>query len=478
MPYFMLEDFAAGIDVRKAAMTAKPGSLRTLDNAFVNAGGEIEKRRKFTLLGTTSANTFGLTGIDNSCYVFGLDAPGAVTLAPGLTYQRLIPNPALPGGVTLIRILDAEVFQRKLYVIARFSDNTIRHFYDGAEVVGATGTTGRSHKSKLYKADGQILRFSAINDPANLTGTGSGFIDVTTQDAGSADLVGLEPYYNHLALLGRRSIQIWVMDPDPALNQLDEVLANIGLIAPNAVSRYGNGDVLFLADTGIRSLRARDSSNAAILNDIGSPIDPIVMERRIGIGESQAERIRAVVDPRSGHFWLVWDDVIFVLALYPATRVTAWSIYKPGFICDYATVAGGRVAIRDTENRIFVLGGVTDPAKAFDNYSPGATLAAEYDTTPVTVETPFVDLSRPATFKNFLGIDIACEGVWSIYANSDVDAPGVYEHIANVNNSTYGIAKIPYHSHSPHLQLKLTSTDARQAKVGAIAVHYQEAEQG
>lgn len=36
-------------------------------------------------------------------------------------------------------------------------------------------------------------------------------------------------------------------------------------------------DVFFLSESGIRSLRARDSSNAAFASDIGNPIDTLIL---------------------------------------------------------------------------------------------------------------------------------------------------------------------------------------------------------
>ena len=44
---FSVTDFKAGLDVRKTALTAPGGSLRILENAVLNQGGEVEKRLAF-----------------------------------------------------------------------------------------------------------------------------------------------------------------------------------------------------------------------------------------------------------------------------------------------------------------------------------------------------------------------------------------------------------------------------------------------
>lgn len=466
--YLMLEDFASGIDLRKSVITTKPGALRVLTNGFVTAGGEIEKRRRFQLLGVMPNNTVGLGAVDNVLYTFGTAAD--VTPPAPVLYHRLIPT---GGGVTITRVLDVDVFNAKLFVIARFSDNSVRRFYDGAQVSGTFlgGSAARTYRSKVYTVDGPNLRFSQTNDAANWSGLSSGIIDTTSQDAGSPDLIGLEAYYNSMALLGRRSIQIWNLDPDPAQNNLVQILANIGLVAPGGAARYGNGDVIFLSDTGLRSLRARDSSNAAALNDIGSPIDPIIALRRLSMSPSDAERIRALVEPVTGHFWLVWGSTVYALSFYPATKVTAWSTYELPFVPEYAVSAGTRVAIREGDN-IYVYGGFQNAANALDNYVPTATLENEYDNSTVIVETPMLDFGRAATTKQFMGLDMACEGTWQVFANFDPLAPGAWSPIATVNQTTYSLARIPIVAAGTHIALRFVSTNNGLARIGAAGIHF------
>jgi hypothetical protein len=43
MALYLVQNFASGLDLRRSAETAPPGSLRVLTNAFINEGGEIEK---------------------------------------------------------------------------------------------------------------------------------------------------------------------------------------------------------------------------------------------------------------------------------------------------------------------------------------------------------------------------------------------------------------------------------------------------
>lgn len=476
MPYLIVEDFSGGVDLRKSAITSRPGTLRTLRNAFVNVGGEIEKRKTFTSVGELPAgDTFGLAFRNNRLAVFGTIAAGSVGTLPGYTdYYQLVPTDV---SRTIDRILDVSPFADGLYVIVRFDNASIGHFYvvsgTTAQHAGVSGSNARTHQTKAYIVDGRNLRFSAVNDPDNFAGTGSGLIDVTAQDTGSTELVGIEQYYSYLALFARNAIQIWQMDTDPANNTLVQVLGNIGLVAPNAAAKYGNGDVLFLSDTGIRSVRARDSSNAAVLNDIGSPIDPRISERRADLTPEDAEKIAALVDPLSGHFWLVWGSEVFVLAYYPNSKVTAWSTFEPPITVDYVTLANSRVAFRSGEE-LFVYGSVPPSGSPFDPNVPVGSTSALYDASTVEIELPPIDVGQPATDKTWQALDIACEGVWAVYVNPDPSQPGAWTLVNTISGSTYGLGALPLGMRSTHLAVKLVSAASGLARVSRVVVHYED----
>jgi hypothetical protein len=420
-----------------------------------------------------TGDTWGLAFRNNRLAVFGTEASGSIGSLPSYTdYYQLIPT---VGARTLDRILDVSPFSSGLYVIARLDDASIAHFYvDGAtanQIVGATGTNGRSHQTKMYLVQGRNLKFSAVGDPDDFAGTGSGTIDVTAQDAGSTELVGIEQYYSYLALLARNAIQIWQMDTDPLNNSQVQVLGNIGLVAPNAAAKYGNGDVLFLSDTGIRSLRARDSSNAAVLNDIGSPLDPLVTAKRAVLTPTIAEKITAVVDPLSGHFWMVWGDEVFVLAYYPNSKVTAWSRFLPPIAVDYVTLANSRLVFRSGDE-LFVYGSVPPSGSPFDPNVPVGSTAALYDTSTVTIELPPIDVGKPATPKKWHALDVACEGTWQVYVNPDPQQPGAWTLVDTISGTTYGLGILALDMQSTHLAVKLVGTSTGLTRVARVVVHY------
>lgn len=476
MAYTMIQDFAGGLDLRKSSITTKAGSLRQLKNASINAGGEIEKRKTLTQVAVLPAGTKGLGFGGGKATVFGTAAAAPGVMPAYTQYHRLI----VSDGATITKVLAATTYADKFYVTARMSDGTLRHFFDGVEVAARRnqGYNAIPYQTKMYVPDGKNLRFSAVGDPTDTTGTGSGIIDVTAQDIGSTQVLAVEPYYDKLAVLGQTSIQLWAMDVDPLQNSQMQVLGNIGLVAPFAVAQYGTGDVLFLSHTGIRSLRARDSSNSAVLNDIGSPIDTLISAKRAVITPEKAEAITALVDPLTGQFWMVWGEQVFVLSLYTSSKITAWATYEFSFEFDNVMLANSRILVRRGDE-LFVYGTVAPGGNPFDVNAAVGVDPAEYDASEVVVELPFMDFGSPATTKEWQGLDVACEGVWDVYVNPEFRNPGAWIKVATITQPSYAEERIPLTAaagRSTHLAVKLVSASAGAAKLSAIGVHYNSGE--
>ena len=474
MAYLLIENFRLGMDLRKSATSAEPGSLRVLKNGFITAGGEIAKRKALTSLGQMPGGaTRGLGFHGQSLAVFGTQgAPGG--LPPDVTFRPLAPEDM---SLTLEAVTAVRNFGAGLYVVAVMSDGKPHHFYDGREVTGAAGSTVLGHRKKLYATDGVNLRFSGVASPTGWKdATGAGVIDVSAEDTATTDLVGLERYYSSLAVFARTFVQIWGMDPDPAQSTLLQTLSNIGLVAPNAAAGYGNGDVLFLSDTGLRSIRARDSSNAAVLNDIGSPLDAWVQAKRASLTPAEAGRIRALVDPLTGHFWLIWGHEAAVLALYPGTKIAAWSLFDFGETIDDAVVANSRIALRRGDE-LLVYGPVPADDNPFDPNTPVGSSAEFHDATPVEIETPFLDAKRPAAVKHWTGVDMTCSGTWAVFVNPDPNVPDGWVRIGTVTRDTWGEGRLPIDMTATHLAVRLVSEGTGFAKLATLALHFEGGEE-
>ena len=182
----------------------------------------------------------------------------------------------------MTRVADWDLFNGQFYIVMAGVDGRYYHYYNQVLVTDAMATASsvRTFGSKMYGVDGRLLRFSAINDPTHWTppsGTtndGSGYIDLSAQDADSTNLIGLEVYLGNMAIFSSLSTQIWKLDPDPSLNQFVQLLRSTGLLASQGLVQFGQ-DVLYVSSHGVRSLKVQNVSLTAGTTDIGTPIDEI-----------------------------------------------------------------------------------------------------------------------------------------------------------------------------------------------------------
>src|SRR5215813_5500600 len=333
-------DFSKGLDTRRAALTAPNGSLRILENAVINQGGEIEKRAAFVNVGFIDPAYGYIFGHGTSLHAFAVGTtPPPIT--PGtcpvpITSHMLAP---ISGFTILSPLLDVEAYNDQFQVTG---GDTIRSYvwYNGAVLMDPTigpqaaGTYSRTYKTKMYRTVGGTLQFSgtgdpSVTDPASTTNPGAGFINIAINDPDGEGLQGMEVFYDKMALMARLTTQLWNLDPDPANDALSQVL-RIGCVAPHSIVQFGTGDILFLSDSGVRSLKALTINLAASVSDVGSAIDPIISPL-VHQGWATGWGPRAVVQPNFGRYWLNILDTVYVLSYFPAGQITAWSTFKPGF---------------------------------------------------------------------------------------------------------------------------------------------------
>ena len=223
-------------------------------------------------------------------------------------------------------ILDAETFDNKWFVCGASATRTYC-WYDNVLVREvdcslAYGSYARTWRTKMYRLSGPHLRFSGINNPAqpilsSVTEPGAGFINISLNDPEGEQLESMEVYDDQMALFARLQTQIWKLDPDPTKDTLTQVL-RIGTLSPRSCVQFGTGDVLFLSDSGVRSLKAQSSTLtlAASVGDVGSAIDLLLIPR-IRDDPSGCEIADAVVQPIQGRYWLAIRDTIYVLSYFP-----------------------------------------------------------------------------------------------------------------------------------------------------------------
>lgn len=330
------------------------------------------------------------------------------------------------------------------------------------------GRYARTYKKKMYSLSGPTVNYSEIGVPNNYdSGTGFGFDNLSINTSGAEVLLAIASYFDKMALLSRNNIQIWFMSDNPDENSQVQVLRNTGTIAPQSVVEFGDSDVFYLSESGIRSIRARDTTNAAFVNDVGIAIDQLI-QAEILKNSSDAERAIGFLDPRQGRLFMIIGNTVYVFSFFPSSKISAWSTYSPGF--DIVGVASvGQTVVCRSRNAMYKIGSSTERV---------------YDSRLVKVITPFMYGDDPSSIKQWSGIDMACQGTWEIYIATDplrVNEDGApdeayFEKIGTVTGTTYAETggengHVGLDAISSHIALMLICRTPGYSRVGSVEIH-------
>lgn len=536
MAYYLIDNFQGGLDLRRSAEMGIVGSVRELSNAFVNEGGEIEKRKAFVREETLTAyaqtaqyknrvaGPYEVPGHPDAVFFrhFYDSLPGGsfvsgsgslaelYTVGSGYGQQRFwaMKNTLNPGGGlgAMLRSGSYSQFSNNGYCVdayyradlkTEFTDHAYVTFTDDEPTAQAsvTANDGRSFqkvlKNKGYVIDGDVLYVSAVGTPNVMTGTGSGSIDLSTQGASIGEALAIADYYGQLAIFGRRGVQFYTVDPDLALTQYQRRV-EASMFAPRSLIGYADGDVIFLGRDGIRSLQARDSSNLAKITDIGSPIDRKIKEE-LRYDTTEAEPIfsagdadrtiadfynlaSSIVHPDTGQLWIALKDKVYVFSRFPASRVTAWSTFDlPVPLTANLSTVNGPVKSRWIADMARINETIVFRTFADEIFVYGGATGEVYDDTPAVVVTPFIDAGTPGDNKYFRGIDLVCEGTWEVEASCVPVADGMqipWVKVAVIDGRTRFQQRVPFEMQGTQIAFRLTCRSSYAARLAQLGVYF------
>lgn len=467
-----IREFKGGLDTRRLVETSAGGTLIHAVDCHVTQGGEIEQRAAFVpvseeaLLPTGSS--VGLWATNDELVVFGHSENGP-SLPDGAVYYQLVH----PTNKQILGVPAAVMFGPDLFTTARYDayGGTWMYMFANEDLVtdadAPPNATGNDepipllvHKSKLFVGAGTKLFFSAIRDgeeftnPGGASDNGAGFIDLAFEIGRGARIFALAPYGQYAAVFFANDIMVWAFDADPNETAPIQTIAGTGTFAPGAVLPYREGDVLYYDPTGIRSLRARDSSGQALTVDIGSPIDSLTRAAYAALPADQRLFVWSVVDPLTGRAWFAIKDTIFVLSHYPETKITAWTTYKPGFDVEGMCVLGDRVYVRGN-NQIYVYGGLPDAPFSYEGVEAEVWL-------------PYLDANMPTQAKSILGLDAAARGLWEARIGFEPKNLAASDLLARFDGTTYGEQRIDGLGSGTHLGLRFRSLAPPSATTPAV----------
>ena len=350
---------------------------------------------------------------------------------------------------------------KKLTITITDSMLTAYPYQIGASwVAGKKPSFSYTYKSKKFAGIDYSIYFSRLNDCTqwDIYDNGSGFINLSNNFSGRDPLTGVGVYQDKLAIFGRGNIQLFDINYDPDQDSQAQVVDGTGTIAPGSVVSANSLDLFYLADNGIRSVKARQNTVSAYADDIGTPIDMLVIDKMATMTEAEKHKAVGIIEPVEGRFWLALADQVYVLSMYSGSGIAAWSRYEPGFNIEWLKIKDNLVYARSGDN-IYVYGGLT---------------GREYDSCTVTVELPYMDAGTPQVYKQGTGMDFTIDGQWTVLAGFDYTSPDARDLICTVDKSTYALGAIPMTGVGTHMGIKMVNQAPGAAKISNILVHFRE----
>ena len=276
----------------------------------------------------TGTTAYSITGNDwmGASIVFGEGpdiSPHAYLAQAGhlpLVYHKLGASHAHTGAYGFNLLSDAGSVPTTYASASDFKPNVV------------IGAYGRTWWADIVN-DEQTLYFSALLDGTNLATGDSGYLSLVDVFPNGDEIVGLAAHNGFLIIFGRRNIAVYANPIDVTRLELVDLVANVGCIARDSIVNTGT-DVMFLSDTGVRSIARVIQEKSAPINDISFNVrDDLVAYVE---SESNKEKIKAAYYPKDAFYILTLPTSKYVFCFdlrgrlqNGAARVTIWDSIEP-----------------------------------------------------------------------------------------------------------------------------------------------------
>lgn len=215
-----------------------------------------------------------------------------------------------------------------------------------SEKAGYTGTvlagnTAISAFGRLWVANSSANKdtvyFSDLLSGHIWSGGTSGYLDISQYWPNGADnIVALASHNNFLFIFGRNNILVYTKADDPSAMSLADSITGIGCIARDSVSNTGS-DVIFLSDTGVRSVLRTIQEKSAPFRDLSKNVRDDLMS---AVASEVASGIKAIYSPIDSFYLLTLPTVKEVYCFDMkamlqdgSARVTTWDNIEPKSFC-------------------------------------------------------------------------------------------------------------------------------------------------
>lgn len=186
-----IASFVKGLDSRRSPLAMPAGTLTSILNGFINAGGEIEQRKSLALT-DTFGNCFGVEAISIGLVSFYYNTVPHVPA--GVTALQCVPPAAYKytsngTQITLSAVPYSCNFNGKAFVLATFTNGKTFAFYGSASPMALVGEVGR-YGVVLYNSAGIETLNNLATDLAETLNTINGFTATANVDENGTAIDG------------------------------------------------------------------------------------------------------------------------------------------------------------------------------------------------------------------------------------------------------------------------------------------------
>lgn len=361
-----------GLNTQESSVTLPNSYALLLDNAVIDSFGRVGARKGIQKLNTTAYD--GKVG----CLHESVSTNGVrdvISVSSKKFYKGMPSNvlkfthpEAVGNNWSAVNLNNhAYFFQRGFKpVVYDIASDTIQLVENHPGYLGtipkancALGAFGRvwaadtdTNKSILYYSDTLIGH--------KWTGGSSGSIDLTTVfPNGGDEIVSLASFNNRLVIFARKSIIIYSGADDPTTMVVEDAIDTLGCISRDTVQDTG-ADVLFLSETGLKSLGRVVEERSNPINDLSINVKDVFL------GEFATENqnlIRSVYYER---------DSFYLISLPSFKRVwcfdTRTKLENGGFkVSTWSEIE--LYSMLATSNRTLIVGDADNEVSIYDKYN-------------------------------------------------------------------------------------------------------------
>lgn len=464
-----------GIDRRNLQTGSNPNSLFDAINCDLTIGGNLKRRDGLILHAKLPVGTIGLYSIAGKLRVaapsghsLSLQMPAEITLdefgdsattiTPLNQYVRVSDVTSWDSdpthGAQPYLVLETSAGQYLHHWINKRPTSFSTPIFTGIQLGFDSGPDVEKLQGKLWSIDkfGGTVHFSST-----LLGPGvwrevdapgdAGFISPLEHADSDPLIKGIKRHQGKLMVVYDNAIQIWKVDPDPALHGFLTSLRGPGTKVFESFQPV-IGDVFYFSDGGFRSLVTQTVTGELRQGDLGSPIEPITR----GFRTTPNGRVRALWSQARSQYICMFTDTVtskstaFVYTHVPSFGIGGWTQWDLPLAADYLVEHEEELFIRQGD-RVYKF----DPTHCWDDIND-VRLDVESD-----VITQFLTAGKPRQSKQWTTMDVTQTGKCDISLLPDQRDRKIELEVAfDLDGSTHDIGQIPVNSfgHSIALRFK------------------------